>query len=69
MTEFDSKIYDRYLAEVGREITSLRVILEGVEAKAKERVWLPRQTSGDFDDTKLVEGITGIPNGRSIDPN
>lgn len=30
-----------------------------MEARAKERVWTFHQTSGDFDDRKLVEGITG----------
>lgn len=62
MSEFDSKVYERYLAEVGREISSLRVILEGVEAKSKERVWLSHKTSGDFDDRKLIDGITGEKN-------
>lgn len=59
MSEEDSELYDKYLNSVGREISTLRVILEGVEAKAKERVWMIHQSSGDFDDRKIVEGITG----------
>ena len=35
------------------------MILAGVEAKGKERVWLRHQSIGDLDDRKLVEGLTG----------
>lgn len=28
-------------------------------AKEKERVWLKRQTEGELDDMRLVEGLTG----------
>ena len=59
MSEEDSELYEKYLNSVGKEISTLRVILEGVEAKAKERVWMIHQSSGDFDDRKIVEGITG----------
>ncbi|CAG8510049.1 14562_t:CDS:10, partial [Ambispora leptoticha] len=59
MTQSDSDIYRNYLANVQREIRELRVVLESVEAKKKERVWLKNQSSGDIDDTKLIEGITG----------
>ena len=41
------------MENVRREIRELRVILEGAEAKNKERVWLKNQTSGDLDDTKM----------------
>ncbi|KAG0082211.1 von Willebrand factor A domain-containing protein 8, partial [Linnemannia elongata] len=50
------------VAMVTREIRELRVILEGIEAKNKERVWLKNQSSGDLDDTKLIEGLTGDHN-------
>ncbi|CAG8505992.1 1372_t:CDS:10 [Ambispora gerdemannii] len=62
MTQSDSDIYRGYLANVQREIRELRVILEGIEAKKKERVWLKSQSSGDIDDTKLIEGLTGDHN-------
>ena len=38
---------------IRREVRELRVILEGVEAKQHERVWLKNQSSGDFDDRKM----------------
>lgn len=53
MTQADSELYRSYLANVQREIRELRVILESIEAKNKERVWLKNQSSGDIDDTKL----------------
>ncbi|KAL1924595.1 uncharacterized protein VTP21DRAFT_4249 [Calcarisporiella thermophila] len=59
MTEKDVKMFQSYFIEVQREIRELRVILESVEAKKKERVWLKNQTTGDVDDTKLIEGLTG----------
>ncbi|KAG0097282.1 von Willebrand factor A domain-containing protein 8 [Podila epicladia] len=62
MTAADAKIYMNYLENVQREIRELRVILEGIEAKNKERVWLKNQSSGDLDDTKLIEGLTGDHN-------
>ncbi|KAG0296119.1 von Willebrand factor A domain-containing protein 8 [Linnemannia gamsii] len=62
MTAADAKIYMAYMENVQREIRELRVILEGIEAKNKERVWLKNQSSGDLDDTKLIEGLTGDHN-------
>lgn len=38
---------------IRREVRELRVILESVEAKKQERVWLKNQASGDLDDTKM----------------
>lgn len=37
----------------------MKIILESVNAKSKERIWLKNQTDGELDDSKLVEGITG----------
>lgn len=47
------KVFQRYMENIRREVRELRVILESVEAKNKERVWLKNQTSGDLDDTKM----------------
>ncbi|RHZ72552.1 hypothetical protein Glove_242g5 [Diversispora epigaea] len=59
MTQSDSELYHSYLINVQREIRELRVILGSIEAKNKERIWLKNQSSGDVDDTKLIEGLTG----------
>ena len=62
MTEFEAEVYDKYLMEVAKEVSSLRVILEAVRAKQKERVWTSRQSSGEFDDRAIVESIMGEQN-------
>jgi hypothetical protein len=59
MNEKDMATFADYHRNVQREIRELRAILETVEAKNKERVWLKHQTSGDVDDSKLIEGVTG----------
>ncbi|CAG8761392.1 28364_t:CDS:10, partial [Racocetra persica] len=59
MTQEDFELYRSYKANVQREIRELHVILESIEAKEKERVWLKNQSSGDVDDMKLIEGLTG----------
>jgi hypothetical protein len=38
------------------------VVLEGAEAKEKERVWVKNRTFGELDDNKLVDGVTGERN-------
>lgn len=45
-----------------KEIQELRAILEIVQAKDKERVWLRNQTSGDLDESRLIESIVGEKN-------
>lgn len=59
MTQHDATVYSQYVSSVQREIREIRVMLEALEAKKNERVWLKNQSSGDLDDTKLIEGITG----------
>ncbi|KAJ3386110.1 von Willebrand factor A domain-containing protein 8, partial [Entophlyctis sp. JEL0112] len=59
MSEKEMKSFSSYRQNISREIQELRAIVQSTEAKRKERVWLRNQTSGDVDDTKLVEGITG----------
>lgn len=59
MSEYDAETYENFAKTVRRQIHSLRVILDSLQAKGKERQWLKHQTYGDLDDTKLIEGITG----------
>lgn len=33
------------------------MILNSLQAKSKERQWVKHQTSGELDDSKLIEGI------------
>lgn len=59
MTQSDFQQYNQFMDNIRREVRELRVILESVEAKKHERVWLKNQSSGDLDDTKIIEGLTG----------
>uniref|UniRef100_A0A1I8FUD4 von Willebrand factor A domain-containing protein 8 n=1 Tax=Macrostomum lignano TaxID=282301 RepID=A0A1I8FUD4_9PLAT len=57
MSEHDGELYDTYLRRVRPQVSSLRAMLQSLEAKGKERDWLRHQ--GDLDDGKLVEGLVG----------
>lgn len=53
MSARDYKKFTKYRSNVQKEIRELRVILQTVEAKNKERVWLKNKSEGDIDDSKL----------------
>ena len=40
---------------VAQEVAQLRVLLEGVEAREKERIWAKNQSTGELDDARLVD--------------
>ncbi|XP_058445081.1 von Willebrand factor A domain-containing protein 8 [Malaya genurostris] len=62
MSQYDHKVYMEFSGPVQKQVQQLRVILQALQAKSKERQWQKHQTSGEMDDTKLVEGITGEKN-------
>ncbi|XP_055616057.1 von Willebrand factor A domain-containing protein 8 [Toxorhynchites rutilus septentrionalis] len=62
MSGYDHKVYMEFSGPVQKQVQQLRVILQALQAKSKERHWQKHQTSGEMDDTKLVEGITGEKN-------
>ena len=57
-----SGMYDKLFHAVSKEISQLRVILESVEARERERVWITLQTQGELDDNRLIDGATGERN-------
>lgn len=59
MSDYDAEMYESFSSRVRRQVQSLRVILDSLQAKSRERVWLRHQTSGELDDTKLIEGLAG----------
>eukprot|EP00105_Crassostrea_gigas_P035222 XP_019919370.1 PREDICTED: von Willebrand factor A domain-containing protein 8 [Crassostrea gigas] len=59
MSEYDADVYEEFSKAVRNQVSSLRVILDSLQAKGKERQWLKNQAYGDLDDSKLIEGITG----------
>ncbi|XP_032686011.1 von Willebrand factor A domain-containing protein 8 [Odontomachus brunneus] len=59
MSEYDHKLYSQFSDAVYNQVQALRVILGTLQAKSNERQWCRHQTSGELDDTKLIEGLTG----------
>merc|ERR1719430_364506 len=59
MSEYDSQMYEQYSMGVRRQVQSLRSILQSLQAKSQDRTWLKNQTSGDLDDNRLIDGLTG----------
>lgn len=59
MSEYDHKLYSQFSDAVQKQIKALRTIIDSLQAKSKERQWCKHQTSGELDDTKLIEGLTG----------
>ncbi|PSN51375.1 von Willebrand factor A domain-containing protein 8, partial [Blattella germanica] len=55
MSEYDAQLYSQFSDAVSRQVQALRVILNSLQAKSKERQWMRHQTSGELDDTKLIE--------------
>ncbi|XP_064465910.1 von Willebrand factor A domain-containing protein 8-like isoform X2 [Ornithodoros turicata] len=59
MSEHDAALYQQLSDPVKRQVQLLRVILDSLQATSQERQWLKHQTSGELDDSKLIESITG----------
>lgn len=59
MKPHEANEYERYLMNVRNEIDQLRLIIESLKNKGKERTWIRNRTSGDLDDTKLVDALAG----------
>lgn len=62
MDSQSASVYEEYLSNIRREIDQLKVILQQLQAKEKERAWLKNQSTGDLDDSRLVEGLVGDTN-------
>lgn len=59
MSEREWETYQRYFSRVEHECSQLRSVLDNLESFAQERTWLKHQSSGELDDAKLVDGVTG----------
>ena len=62
MSGEDYETYNSFLEPIKGDIANLRATLETVEFKITERNWVKRQTDGELDDSRLVEGIAGEKN-------
>ncbi|XP_072440906.1 von Willebrand factor A domain-containing protein 8 isoform X2 [Chiloscyllium punctatum] len=59
MSEYDAATYERFSGAIRQQVQSIRVILDSLQAKGKERQWLRHQSIGELDDTKIIDGLTG----------
>eukprot|EP01125_Pyxidicula_operculata_P011635 TRINITY_DN3812_c2_g1_i1.p1 TRINITY_DN3812_c2_g1~~TRINITY_DN3812_c2_g1_i1.p1 ORF type:complete len:1438 (+),score=279.24 TRINITY_DN3812_c2_g1_i1:547-4314(+) len=59
MTAYDAELYNKYFLRVQSQIQQLRIILEALQPKNNQRRWIKYQTTGDLDESRLVEGVTG----------
>lgn len=59
MSKYDHEMYQSYALPVEQQVKMLKVVIENVQAKSKERDWVRHQTSGNLDDLKLIEGLVG----------
>lgn len=53
------EMYERFANPIREDIAKLRGILKATELRSTERGWLKRQSYGEIDDTKLIDGVTG----------
>jgi MoxR-like ATPase len=60
--KYDLKEYHDMVDSVSAEVEQLKGVLLALEARGKERAWLKKKSSGDLDDTRLVESIVGEEN-------
>uniref|UniRef100_A0A670J864 von Willebrand factor A domain-containing protein 8 n=1 Tax=Podarcis muralis TaxID=64176 RepID=A0A670J864_PODMU len=59
MSEYDASTYERFSGAVRRQVHLLRIILDNLQAKGKERQWLRNQAVGELDDAKIIDSLTG----------
>jgi hypothetical protein len=59
MSDQEWATYQRYVDRVEPEISQMRAILGNLESVEQERSWLKHQSSGELDDSKLVDGVAG----------
>ena len=62
MDGVDESKYDELYSTVENEVNQLRVVLQTVEAKERERTWLRGKTTGELDDSRLVDLSIGEKN-------
>jgi hypothetical protein len=59
MGKDEYEMYKDFSANIQKDVIRLKGILASIESRTKERGWLKRQSYGELDDSKIVDGITG----------
>lgn len=59
MSETEWDMYRRFVDPISKDIATLKAILKQVDMKHAEAGWIRRQSHGELDESRLVEGVTG----------
>ena len=59
MGKLDWERYDNLHQHVAVQIQQLQVLLKDIKRRKQERVWLKRQSTGELDDSRLVDALSG----------
>jgi len=59
MSGADWEMYEEYFERIAPQVGELREVLDALRHKHDERVWLKHQTSGELDESKLLDGAAG----------
>lgn len=59
MGELDWERYNHLQNQVAVQIQQLQVLLKDIKRRKQERVWLKRQSTGELDDSRLVDALAG----------
>jgi MoxR-like ATPase len=59
MSEQEYETYLRFATPIQEDIAKLKSILDSVDLRSSERSWLKKQSYGEMDDTRLIDGIAG----------
>ena len=46
MSQYDADLYEKFAAQVRKQVQALKLVISGLQAKAKDRQWLKNQTMG-----------------------
>jgi hypothetical protein len=59
MNKLDWEKYSHLQERVAPQIQQLRVLLGDIKRRKQERTWLKRQSTGELDDSRLVDALAG----------
>lgn len=62
MSEMEWTMYHRFVESIEKDISNLKGVLGQAIVKQSDRRWLTRQSHGELDEMRLVEGVTGSHN-------
>lgn len=62
MSESEWDMYQKFVEPIKKDISSLKATLGHIDLKQPETGWIKRQSHGEIDESRLVDGVTGERN-------